>query len=158
MASSTSSSSASASSQIISVARQLSSLWKPRQTAKLLNQPPPAAFTGRAKEAVQESTRLLKLLAKALQLNISATASQQVLHGLFQQLKAVELLATLTAWLQQLPNFAAGPLENNCRAMYMWMGCMESFMHLLLILTSCQPAGVAAYAGQLAQALDSAGV
>ncbi|KAF6257390.1 hypothetical protein COO60DRAFT_1234878 [Scenedesmus sp. NREL 46B-D3] len=54
--SSSSSNSSSSSSTLLSAARQLSSLWKSRQHAKLLKQPPPAAFSGTAKEAVLDTT------------------------------------------------------------------------------------------------------
>jgi hypothetical protein len=102
-------SSSSSSSAALSAARQLNSLWKSRQAAKLLTAPPPAAFTGRAKEAVLESIRLLELFYAALDLNAAAAAAQQIIKSIFQQSGFLQLLASLTAWLQQSPDFAAAP-------------------------------------------------
>jgi hypothetical protein len=82
---SSSSSRASAITQALTAARQLSSLWKPRQAAKLLNQPPPAVFTGRAKEAVQESTRLLLLLHEGVKACHNAESAEQLLQALQEQ-------------------------------------------------------------------------
>jgi hypothetical protein len=159
--SSSSSSSTAAITQALTAARQLSSLWKPRQAAKLLTQPPPAAFTGRAKEAAQESSRLLVLLFEALAAVHGATASEQVLHGLFQQYEVVKLLATLTAWVQQSQSFAHAQsgrgLPLDAAAADVWVSSMDCFTQLLAMLIRCQPANKAVYAGQLAQALDSAG-
>jgi hypothetical protein len=150
---SSSSGSSSSSAAALSAARQLSSLWKSRQAAKLLKVPPPAAFTGRAKDAVQESTRLLQLLSAALDKSVAAAAADEILQSMFQQSGVIQLLASLTAWLQQSPDLAAVP---PCPAVLMWLSCMQCFMQLFTLMVGCA-SDLAGCAEQLTCVLDDAG-
>lgn len=99
-------------------AKQLSSLWKATQHARLLRRPPPdaaaaAASSDPAVQAMQSSMLLLHKLTAALaevqrMLPSAGDAAsrvtlEQLLHDLLTEQRLPQLLARLLMWLQQRP-------------------------------------------------------
>jgi hypothetical protein len=141
----------------LNAARQLSSLWKPRLAAKLLTQPPPAAFTGRAKEAVQESIRLLQLVYDGLLERHTAEATDQLLQAIKGQ-HHFELLAGLIAWVQQQPQLVtAASTDSNLHAQ-LWGGAMLVVGELIMSANFCAPTSAAKHVEDLTVPLDERGM
>jgi hypothetical protein len=167
MASSSSSSSSTNSSgaaAALGAARQLVSLWKSRQASKLLKQPPPVAFSGRARETAHETFRLLMPVTDEIMAEKSSAAEQQLLSNMMQVQAGAfaQLLIALTAWLQQLPELAAALSAGRagCPAQ-LWrlcMVCLSGVLRLTVAEGSNQGGGGAqAYSAQIASMLGDSG-
>jgi hypothetical protein len=129
----------------LDAAKQLSSIWTTGSRAKLLQPSPAAAWGGKAAEAVDQSTALLKALHDVLN-NIfawqqqPAASMEQLLLGL-EQHQLGSLLARLIVWLQQWPEVsleqpAGSSSSSSSTASDMWWCCMACLSSLLGFITA----------------------